>query len=98
MLESDPSDVFLRYGLAMEMRKEGDHAASLSQLQSLRDDSTPYIPAFFMAAQQHVELEQIDEARALLRDGIEEARKQNDLHAAGEMSELLATLGDHPEA
>jgi hypothetical protein len=46
-----------------------------------------------MAAQQLAELDQIEQARALLRDGIEEARTQNNLHAAAEMSELLSDLG-----
>jgi hypothetical protein len=40
-----------------------------------------------------VELQRIDEARGVLRKGIEIARQQGDLHAAGEMSELLADLG-----
>jgi hypothetical protein len=38
-------------------------------------------------------LGRIDEARAALRQGIEQARAQGDLHAAGEMGELLASLG-----
>ena len=46
-----------------------------------------------MAAQQWVKLTQIPEARTALRDGIEQARQQGDAHAAGEMSELLASLG-----
>jgi len=45
------------------------------------------------AAQQLVALERIDEARGVLRDGIESARMQGNSHAAGEMSELLASLG-----
>ncbi|MDZ4847657.1 MAG: hypothetical protein SGI77_00040 [Pirellulaceae bacterium] len=94
MLVDDPNDDFLRYSLAMELRKELDHDASLSKLAALTKQDKPYVPAFFMAAQQLVDLLRIDEARSYLRDGIEEARKQNDLHAAGEMSELLCQLGD----
>lgn len=93
MLADDPNDTFLRYSLAMELRSEGDHQASLSKLDELVSDSPPYVPAFFMAAQQLVELGQIDSARSRLRDGIEQARTQGDAHAAAEMSELLATLG-----
>jgi homoaconitase/3-isopropylmalate dehydratase large subunit len=37
--------------------------------------------------------QRIDEARATLREGIEEARRQGKAHAAGEMSELLMSLG-----
>jgi hypothetical protein len=46
-----------------------------------------------MAGQQLAELGQIEEARGFLRDGIEQARLQNNLHAAAEMAELLKELG-----
>ena len=97
MLADDPNDDFLRYSLAMELRKESDHDASVARLTELTKQAKPYVPAFFMAAQQLSELNRIDEARSFLRDGIEEARKQNDLHAAAEMSELLSQLGEMGE-
>lgn len=93
MLADDPNDEFLRYSLAMELDKEAEHDASLELLGGLTKDSPPYVPAFFMAGQQLARLERVSEARAFLRDGIEEARRQNDAHAAGEMSEFLASLG-----
>ncbi len=97
MLADDPQDDFLRYSLAMEMRKEADHEGSLIKLAELSKQAKAYVPAFFMAAQQLVELQRIVEARTILRDGIEEARSQNDHHAAGEMSELLSQLGEMGE-
>jgi hypothetical protein len=93
MLADDPDDVFLRYSLAMELDKEGRHDASLAKFAELTCGNPPYVPAFFMAGQQLVRLGRTSEARAVLRDGIEAARVQNDLHAAGEMSEFLASLG-----
>ncbi len=93
MLADDPSDLFLRYGLALELDKEGDHEGSLARLTQLRSEKPPYVPAFFMAAQQLVRLGRTEDARGLLRDGIEQARQQGNAHAAGEMSELLASLG-----
>jgi predicted Zn-dependent protease len=93
MLADDPSDPFLRYSLAMELEKEGENDASLAQLSSLTRDEKPYVPAFFMAGQQYAKLKRINEARTVLRDGIDEARRQGDAHAAGEMSEFLASLG-----
>lgn len=93
MLADDPGDTFLRYSLAMELRSEGDHEASLAKLGELIRDAPPYVPAFFMAAQQLVDLGRTDEARTQLRDGIDQARAQGDGHAAAEMSELLTSLG-----
>ncbi|MGE0609298.1 MAG: hypothetical protein AB7O62_19560 [Pirellulales bacterium] len=93
MLADEPQDVFLRYTLAMEQEKAGEHEASLAGFRGLMQDATPYVPAFFRAGQQLVGLDRVDEARAALRDGIEAARQQGDSHAAGEMAELLASLG-----
>jgi hypothetical protein len=94
MLADDPGDTFLRYSLAMELDKEGDHEASLAKFAELTRDNPPYVPAFFMAGQQLSRLCRLDEARAIVTNGIAAARAQNDMHAAGEMSEFLASLED----
>ena len=93
MLADDPSDVFLRYSLALELEKEGQHERSLVELGGLMAASPPYVPAFFMAAQQLARLNRVNESRAVLRDGIEQARAVGNAHTAGEMSEFLASLG-----
>ncbi len=93
MLSVEPGDQFLRYSLAMELDKEGDHERSLGEFASLMKDVEPYVPAFFMSAQQLTRLGRVNEARTALREGIELARAAGNSHAAGEMSELLASLG-----
>jgi predicted Zn-dependent protease len=93
MLADEPGDTFLRYSLAMELDKEGDHDASLAKFAELTHDQPPYVPAFFMAAQQLARLGSMSKARDSLRSGIEAARAQGDAHAAGEMSEFLTSLG-----
>ena len=97
LLLDDPHDVFLRYSLAMELRGEGNHDESVRLLDRLAGETPAYVPAFFMAAQQLAERGQPDAARDRLREGIEEARRQGDNHAAAEMSELLVSLGDAGE-
>jgi tetratricopeptide (TPR) repeat protein len=93
LLNDDPRDTFLRYSLAMELDKEGDHEHSLAKFAELARDDPPYVPAFFMAGQQLARLDRVPEARERLRAGIDQARAQGDAHAAGEMSEFLASLG-----
>lgn len=92
LLES-PDDSFLRYGLALELEKAGEHEPSLNELRRLMRLPTPYVPAFFMAGQQLAKLGRIEESRTALRDGVDQARAQGNAHAAGEMSEFLANLG-----
>ena len=93
MLADDPQDRFLRYSLAMELQKEGEHDRSIELLRALMAEEPPYVVAFFMAARQLAGLGRIAEARSVLRDGTEQARRQGDAHAASEMGEYLTTLG-----
>lgn len=92
MLVDEPADPFLHYSLAMELDKEGQHERSLDEYQSLMSASPPYVPAFFMSAQQLARLSRTAEAQSVLRRGIEQARSAGDVHAAGEMSEFLLSL------
>ncbi len=94
MLAAEPQDQFLRYALAMEYEKEGDHERSLDFLRGLMADDPPHVPSFFMAGQHLTKQDRIAEARDVLRAGIEHARQQGNAHAAGEMSEFLAGLGN----
>jgi predicted Zn-dependent protease len=94
MLADDPSDTFLRYSLAMELDKEGQHDVSLAKFAELTRDEPPYVPAFFMAAQQLARLGRTNEARTILADGISAAAAQGDSHAAREMTEFRASLGE----
>ena len=86
MLVEEPHDIFLRYSLAMELEKEGEHDASLTKLTELMEEDTPYVPAFFMAGQQLARLDRLDDAKSVLRNGIDQAQQSGDSHAAAEMS------------
>lgn len=97
LLLDDPRDTFLRYALAMEHLAEKNWEPALQIFAELQTDQPPYVPAFFMAAQQLTKLGRIDEARTALRTGIDQARSQSDGHAAGEMSQYLASLGQFGE-
>jgi hypothetical protein len=94
LLADDPTDQFLRYALALELDKTGEHERSLELMAVLQRES--YVPAFFMAGQQLTRLERIGEARAVLREGIAVADRTGDTHAAGEMREFLTSLGQFP--
>jgi predicted Zn-dependent protease len=93
MLKLEPQDQFLRYGLASEYDNEERHDESLALFQGLMADQPPHVASFLRGAQLLVKLDRIAEARTVLRDGIEIARRQGEAHAAGEMGELLASLG-----
>ncbi len=93
MLALEPQDQFLRYSLACELDNEdrGDEAAAL--FHGLQNDQSPHVPSFLRGAQLLVKLDRVTEARSVLRYGIEVARREGNAHAAGEMAELLTSLG-----
>ncbi len=92
MLMASPQDTFLRYGIAMELAREGRAADSVASLRSLIADQPNYVPAYFQAAQLLIRQGEVASAAELLRGGIEAARKNSDRHAAEEMSALLAQI------
>ena len=91
LLADDPTDSFLRYGLALEHSSAGDEATAADHLLRLIAD-TPYVPAFLMAGQILNRLNRVDEACSVLRRGIAAAREEGNAHAEGEMAGLLASI------
>jgi predicted Zn-dependent protease len=92
MLKETPDDTFLQYALAMELKSEGQHEASLKLFDSLMASEPPHVPAFFMAGQQLAGLDRIEEAQQILKAGIQQADLQGNAHASGEMTEFLMSL------
>ena len=70
MLQDEPADVFLRYSLAMELGKEGQIEDCLSKLRELMHDDPPYVPAFFMSAQQLAQHQRVPEDRRERSDSV----------------------------
>jgi hypothetical protein len=93
LLRDDPGDVFLRYSLALELESGGEWEACLTILEDLGRGTPPYVPALQMAGQFLASRGLVEDARRALREGIEAAREQGNAHAAGEMAELLMSLG-----
>jgi hypothetical protein len=91
LLADEPNDPELRYFLAMEHLSSGDEAAAAEHLRQLTGDSD-YVPAFLQAGQVLARLGKEAEACTILRQGIEQARRQGNTHAQGEMEGLLMSL------
>ena len=94
MLASEPDDQFLNYALALELDKLERHDESLEIFARLVQNDPPYVPAFFMAGQMLSRIDRNEEAREYLEQGIVEAKRQGNMHAAGEMTEFLDMISD----
>jgi predicted Zn-dependent protease len=94
MLAADPTDAFLRYGLAMEHAGAGDDAAAVAELRDLiaKQPEPPYVPAYLQAGQALMRLGKENDAAEMLRAGIAAAKQTGNDHARGEMEGFLATL------
>ena len=92
VLTQNPKDTFARYGLAMEYSKQGDFDRALAEFSILLENHPDYTAGYFMAAQTLVRAEKVEEAKQMLTDGINTARRTGNLHAQSEMEAMLGEL------
>ncbi len=93
MLADEPQDPELRYMIAMEHVSEGNDEGALRCFRELFELAPDYPPAYHMAGRTLERLGRAEEARDVLRRGVNAAEKLGNSHAAGEMQELLDSLG-----
>lgn len=93
ILVHDPNNPFARYGLAMEYANAGNHERALEEFKTLLSSNPDYAAGYFMAAQTMVKAGRVDEAKAMLTDGIAAAQRKRDSHAQSEMQAMLEELG-----
>ncbi|HLH30712.1 MAG TPA: tetratricopeptide repeat protein [Terriglobia bacterium] len=91
-LASHPKDGFARYGLAMECVSQGDSDAAIANFQALLADHPDYVSGYFQYGQFLARRSSFPEARRILTQGIETARRNGDHHAASEMEAALSQL------
>jgi tetratricopeptide (TPR) repeat protein len=92
LLKEDPEDTFLRYGVAMEHAKQGEHDLALSEFNELLRRNPDYVAAYFMAGRTCEQKGDIEGAKGFYRNGIATAQRVGDRHAAGEISAALEAI------
>jgi len=93
ILAANPDDSFARYALGMEYSGAGETDAALDEFQRLITANPDYTNAYFMSAQALARAERNEEAKAMLQQGIECARRTRNQHALSEMEAMLDELG-----
>lgn len=89
MLEKSPQDVFLNFGLAMELAKEGRIDEALAQFDHVIRIDPSYLTAYFQKGSTLIHAKRIPDARAVLTAGIAAARTLGDSHTESEMQGML---------
>jgi tetratricopeptide (TPR) repeat protein len=93
LLAEEPDDAFLNFGLAMGLASAGRRDAALEQLDRTLAVDPSYVPAHFQKGRILADAGRTSEAREALEKGIAVARAAGDVHAAGEMRDLIELLG-----
>lgn len=92
-LDEDPTDPFLRYGLAVQCLREGDVEEGRKRLLALIEDRPgDQVAAYQQLGQSYAESGESEAAAGILRAGIARARAAGDWHAAAEMEQVIASL------
>lgn len=91
-LEQNPGDAFARYGLAMEYSNAGQTEQALAEFKKLLELHPDYTNGYFMAAQALERSGRTADAKQMLENGVEAARRTGNKHALAEMAGMLEEL------
>jgi len=92
ILALDPKNSFARYGIAMELAKQGETAAAIAEFDTLLRDDPDYTAGYFMAAQTLSAAGMTAQAIQRLKAGISCAARRGNQHALSEMQGMLDEL------
>jgi Flp pilus assembly protein TadD len=92
MIEQDPKNSFLRYGLAMELLNTGQTEEAVTQFRTLIASDPHYAAAYFHGGRALEQLGRIDDARAIYAEGIAITARTGDDHTRGELEGAMALL------
>lgn len=92
MLSQDPANTLARYGLAMELANQGQHANAIQQFEELIQNKPDYCAAYFHGGQTLEKAGELEQAAAMYRRGIEAAQQAGDTHTRLELEGALALL------
>ena len=92
MLQQQPDDAFLLYGVALEHKKLGDHPAALKYLDRVTAVDPGYCYAYHQKGLVHESAGDTEAAKRAYREGIEAANRVGDAHAKEEISAALSMI------
>ena len=92
MLEKQPNDPFLLYGIAMEHKKMNDPAEAIAFLDRCIAADPNYCYAYFQRGQICEMTGDLPAAKQSYNDGIAAAKRAGDAHAQSEIEGALSMM------
>jgi tetratricopeptide (TPR) repeat protein len=93
LLERDPDDPFVLYGIALEHKKLGNAKSAIDYLDRTIAADSGYCYAYYQKGQVQESLGDPRAARETYQKGIAAAQLKGDDHAASEIESALSMLG-----
>ena len=92
MLEREPNDPFLLYGIAMEHKKLNAAAAALEFFDRVTRLDPGYCYAYHQKGLMFESAGDTEQAKSAYRAGIAAAKQKGDAHAQGEIEAALSMI------
>jgi Tfp pilus assembly protein PilF len=92
MLQKEPNDTFLLYGIALEYKKANDSKLALDFLNRVIGLDAGYCYAYHQKGLIFEQVGDVESARQAYRDGVAAAKKKGDAHAEGEIAAALEMI------
>lgn len=93
MLAEEPGDSFIRYAIALEVKRSGQMEEAATQLEQLLRDDPKYIACYYQLALVLVDLGRSDEAAHVCEAGALQCLTTGDRKARAELLELKNAIG-----
>ncbi|MEM6271578.1 MAG: tetratricopeptide repeat protein [Bacteroidota bacterium] len=97
LLDAEPNDPFLIYGIAQEYIAGGIFPEAKSWFEKLVAEHPDYVPAYYHFGLCLYRLEEDERAFSVWRKGVEVAQAAGNRKTALEIKELLADLADEED-
>ena len=93
MLQREPRDAFLLYGIGMEYKKLQEFDRAIEHFNRVIEVDPGYCYAYFQRGQTYELLGESEPAKQSYRDGVAAADRAGDAHAKEELQAALEMLG-----
>ncbi|MBK8227054.1 MAG: tetratricopeptide repeat protein [Flavobacteriales bacterium] len=93
-LAEEPGDAFLRYAIALELKRLGESEQAIASLESLLGEKPEHIPSYYQLAVLLAELSRFDEAIACCEAGMLRCIVAGDQKARNELAALKEGIAD----
>jgi len=92
LLEADPTDVFLNFGLAMELLKDDRSEEAIALFDRVLDLDPGYLAAYMQKGGTLIAIGRREQAKKTLAEGIAAAKAAGESHTADQAQKILDSL------